>query len=202
MRFVTLALALVLILCNVACAAAKRVRLDVNTQSTVLDGDATGLIEACGNQPIVGFTYCRVSEGDSAGQSISFIGPPAKCNQEKGCVFIKVWNNQSQLIWGDVIPEKQTRISVPWKTLLGGNPKFELGNRGFWTWNMQVYYIDPDGRERISTAQGDIVLRVYRKDYLPLHEVENDANFIWSWIEGSYLYRMTSGLRAYIKKVQ
>jgi hypothetical protein len=186
---------------NVACAAGrKRVPIDPVTPSTVIDNDTTGLVQACGNQPIVGFTYCRVQEGDNSGQSISFLGPPAKCNQEDSCVFIKVWNQQSQLIWGGSIPKDQTSVKVPWKVLLSGRDQFQLGDRGFWTFNTQVFWLDPDGRERTSTSQGDILLRVYRKGYLPLHEVREDPNFVWEWHDGGFLYRMTSGLRAYIER--
>lgn len=191
-----------LIVCNSACAGGKgRVKIDPVTQSTVLDGDATGMVEACGSQPIVGFTYCRVQEGDNAGQFVSFIGPPAKCNQEASCVFIKVWNNQGQLIWGGSIPKKETRVNVTWKTLLGRD-QFQISDRGFWTWNTQVFWLDPDGRERESSSQGDIVLRAYRKGYLPLNDVQTDSNFVWRWIEGNFLYQMTSGLRGSIQRVK
>lgn len=187
---------------NISCAAAKKVkRLDTNTASTVLDGDATGIVEGCGNQPIIGFTYCRVTEGDNASQSIYFMGPPARCDRKEGCVFIKLWNNSGQLVWGDVIPKGSTRVGVPWKVLLS-SPTFEIGHRGFWTWNTEVYFKGPDGRERVSKSQGDIVLRAYRKGYAPLHNVEFDPSFVWSWTEGDYLYKMTSGLRAFVKKVK
>lgn len=190
---------------NTACAGGKhRVRLDTNTRSTVLDGDATGIIEGCGNQPIVGFTYCRQQEGDNAGTSLSFVGPPAKCDEKihpDGCVFIKVWDNQSNLVGGGMIPKKETRLNIPWSKLLS-SPHFQLGSRGFWTWNVQVYFLDPDGREQVSNAQGDIILRVYRKGYLPLHQVEDDPNFVWEWLDGDFLYKMTSGLRAFVKRVK
>jgi hypothetical protein len=190
-----------LLLCHAAtaCAASRgRVQPDPVTASTVLDGDATGLVEGCGNQPIVGFTYCRAQEGTAANQSIWFIGPPAKCEQAEACVFIKVWDGQGQLVWGGSIPKGQTRVGVPWVKLLSG-PVFELAHRGFWTWNMQVYWLDPEGKERVATSQGDIVVRVYRKGYLPLNEVASDPNFVWSWYDGKCEYRLTAGLRAYVK---
>lgn len=188
-----------LIVCNTACAFSRgRVAIDSITHSTILDGDATGLVEGCGNQPQVGFTYCRVQEGQTAGQQIWFIGPPAVCDQKEGCVFLKVWNNQSQLVWGGSIEKGKTRVGVSWNTLLS-SPTFEVSHRGFWTWNMEVFWKGPDGRERTSKSQGDIVLRTYRTGYLPLQEVSSDPAYVWDWVEGSCHYRMTSGLRAYIK---
>lgn len=173
----------------------KAPALDPVTQSTVLDGDATGLVEGCGQQPIVGFTYCRMQEGTTADKSVWFIGPPADCDKDS-CVFIKVWNNQGQLVWGGSIPKKGTRIEVPWKTLLGRDT-FEKAARGFWTFNTQVFWKDAEGHERDSTSQGDIVLRVYGATYVPLSSVTDDPNYYWVWTEGKRIYKMTTGLRAF-----
>lgn len=180
-----------------ACSKTKNT-LDPNTTSTSLDGDSTGLIEACGNQPIVGFTYCRIAEGTDTQMPIVFMGPPSKCNQDT-CVFIKVWNSQGQLVWGESIPKDKTRVSTDWKTLIGRDV-FQVQDRGFFTWNMQVFYLNSDGHEASSTAQGDIVLRILRKEYLPLNWVENDSAYLWEWMDNGYSYKMTSGLRAFVKK--
>lgn len=178
----------------------KRVTtLDPVTTSTLLDGDATGLAEGCGQQPSPLGMFCRQTEGDVAAKSIFFIGPPAKCDRDQ-CVFIKVWNTQGQLVFGDGIPKNQTRIEVPWKTLLGRDT-FQLADRGYWTFNTTVYFIGPDGNERSAVSQGDIVMRVFRAGYVPLNAVENDPNFIWTWTEGGTLYKMTAGLRAFAKQV-
>lgn len=191
---------LCLAITHAACGASPaRVRPDVNTESSVKDGDATAIIEGCGNPPIVGFTYCRVQEGDTAGQSLWFIGPPADCDQ-LACVFIKVWNNQSQLVWGGSLPKGGTRVEVPWKTLLGSET-FQVSHRGFWTWNVEVHWRDLDGKERVSVSQGDLVLRVFRIGYVPLHEVGSDPSFVWSWVSGEKIFKMTSGLRAYVEKI-
>lgn len=187
-------------LCNSACVS-HRVSLDPVTQSSINDGDATGIVEGCGNQPIVGFNYCRVSEGDASDQSITFIGPPAVCNQKDSCVFVKIWNNQGQLAAGVSIPKGSTRVQIPWKTLLAA-PTFEVNSRGLWSWNTQVFYLGPDGKERSSTSQGDIVLRVYKKGYVDLHASETDPAYVWSWVMGEFQYKMTASLRAFIKKVQ
>lgn len=187
--------------CNVSCAANKgRVALDPVTSSTVLDGDATAIVEGCEQQPIVGFTYCRFQEGESAYKFLWFIGPPSKCDRE-ACVYIKVWNGEGNLVWGGSIPKDKTRVSVSWKTLLSA-PTFDSGKRGFWTFNEQVYWKDPDGRERVSTAQGDIVVRVYRSGYLPLDKVANDPSYVWKWYDNGFFYQMTSGLRAFVKRTR
>lgn len=177
----------------------QKVAVDTVTQSTIIDGDATGLAEGCGQQPSPLGMFCRMVEGDIVGKSVQFIGPPADCARE-ACVFVKVFNNQGQLVFGDSIPKGKTRLDVPWKTLLG-REKVEFEDRGFWSFTTSVFYIDLDGRERESKSQGDIVLRVFRKGYAPLSSVKNDPNFVWSWVDSGYLYKMTSGLRTFVSKV-
>jgi hypothetical protein len=182
----------------------KRVSDDA-VPAAILSGDATGLVEGCGAQPIVGFTYCRVVEGDAADQTISFIGPPAQCSDPKACVYIKVFNQAGQIAWGDGIPKGKTRIYVAWRDLLGCAPapapcSFEKGHRGTWTFNHEVHSLDQAGHDRVEISQGDIVLRVYSKGYTPLNLVEHDPNFVWEWQDGGFIYRMTAGLRAYVGK--
>lgn len=196
-----LPLFLIFALPSVACAfGPKRVKADPVTRSTLLDGDVTGIVEGCGHQPIVGFTYCRKMEGDASDQTISFIGPPSQCDQKDACVFIKVWNNEGDLVWGGSIPKKMTRIAVSWTTLLS-SPLFQIDSRGIWTYNIQVFYKDEHGREISSISQGDILLRVFRTGYMPLDQVEDDPNYVWNWVDQGYVYKMTSGLRAYVGKV-
>lgn len=197
-RFFSAASVAFLAFLNLSCSTG-RVALDPVTSSTASDGDGTGIVEGCGNQPIVGFSYCRMSEGDNTSQKISFIGPPAKCNQKDACVFIKIWNNQNQLVAGPSIPKGKTRVDLSWQDLVQ-SPTFQVGMRGIWTWNTVVYYLGPDGKERRSVAQGDIVLRVYKKGYVDLHTIDDDPAYVWEWTEGSNSYKMTSGLRAVVKK--
>jgi hypothetical protein len=202
MRLYLTALLLALIgVADTACAAGKkRVQLDSNTASSIVDGDATVVIVGCDRKPNVGFAFCRVGEGDNSGHFIAFVAPAVKCDREE-CAFFKVWNSQGSLVWGGSIPKGGTSIRVDWKTLLGRD-KFEAFDRGFWTVNETLYWIDPDGRERQSTAQGDILLRVHKKSYLPLNNVAEDANYVWEGVEGNYLFKFTSSLRSYVEEVK
>lgn len=196
-----------------------RVVMDQSTLSTIEANDASALVEGCGSNPTVGIAYCRVMEGSPTDQKIYFLAPPAKCNRDN-CAFIKVWDNQGNLVFGAPVPKGDTKIGVTWKTLLSqgaggtatlatvpGQPVpvtdlFDLSQRGFWSWNLQVYYLDPNGREHLSQAQGDILLRIYKKAYTPLQEVSNDPNFVWAWGDTfngvNYLFESTSSLRSYV----
>lgn len=172
---------------------------DPVTESTITDGDATGLAEGCGQQPSPLGMFCRLVEGEVAPKSIFFIGPPAECDRD-ACVYIKVWNGQGQIVYGGSIPKGKTRVEVPWKTLLGRDT-VQINDRGLWTFNTTVYSKDLDGREKMAVSQGDIILRVFRSGYVPLNAVEDDPAFVWSWTESGYLYKMTAGLRAFVRKV-
>lgn len=189
-----------LFLCAAAtnCAAVKLT--PDNAMAAIEAEDFTGLIEGCGKQLIAGFDYCRVQEGDNANQEISFIGPPSAC-REDACVFIKVYDNKGNVAWGGSIPRGKTRVTVPWKELLKSDT-FTLGQRGFYTYNHEVHWVDTEGRDRVSYSQGEIVLRVYKKGYMPLNNVSDDPNFAWSWREGDRLVKMTTGMRVYVGEVQ
>lgn len=175
-----------------------QVALDPVTPSSILSGDATALAEGCGQQPSPLGMFCRLVEGEVAPKSIFLIAPPALCDREV-CAFVKVWNNQGVLVFGDSIPKGKTRIEVPWKTLLG-RETVAKDDHGTWAFNTTVYFKGTDGLERVSVAQGDIVLRVFQAGYVPLAEVQNDPAFVWTWADNGFLYRVTSGLRAFVGK--
>jgi hypothetical protein len=65
-----------------------------------------------------------------------------------------------------------------------------------------VFFIGPDGKERDAFSTGDIVLRVMRKGYVPLNTVADDPAYIWEWVDGGRVYKMTAGLRAYVGAAQ
>lgn len=191
--------------------ARGRVTPDLVSESSAMDNDATVVIQGCGNQPIVGFTYCRVAEGDSTDDKIYFLGPPSRCQRE-ACVFMKVYDNQGTQVWGGSVPRGKTQIGVSWRELLSqsqglentqtSQAYFDLSHRGFWSVNQLVYWRDKDGNERQSQAQGDIVLRIYKQSYTPLQEIADDPNFVWkyfmSYQKKDYLIKTTSSLRSYV----
>lgn len=161
-------------------------------------GDYTSILSGCGSQPIVGFLYCRVKEGDNTSLSFDVIGPPAKCKQDK-CVFFKIFNVQGEVAYSGALEKGKTRVTVLWMDLTK-EPAFKVGDRGFWTMNHEVHWEDKDGNERVSYSQGEILLRVYKAGYIPLHEAKEDPNYVWTWKDGNRLFRMTTGLRAFTEE--
>lgn len=179
-------------------AMSKRVPVDAITMSET--GDVTSIVEGCGNQPFVGGTFCRVEEGAKTSAVISLIGPPAKCDRDE-CVFFKIFDTHGQLIYGQALPKGKTRLDVSWKDIIKRDT-FEMADRGTWFIRTTVFWIDIEGHEHESNSTGDIVLKVFRQAYLPLNQVENDQNFVWQWVDNNHIYKMTSSLRAFTKKVE
>lgn len=165
--------------------------------SAILADDATALLEGCGQQLNSGILYCRVKEGEVGDASIAMVGPASACEGDGPCVFYKIFSTDGEPALGGSIPRGQTRAKILWKDLLKRD-NFFVGDRGFWTVNHEVHWIDPDGRARVSFSQGEILLRVYKKEYLSLHDIENDPNFAWEWSEDGVPVKLTSGLRAYV----
>jgi hypothetical protein len=163
-------------------------------------GDATVIIEGCGAQPIVGYTYCRVREGDAASSKLSIIAPPAQC-KEKQCVFYKIFYPTGEPAVGGAIDKGVARVDVPWKMLLGRD-QFGKSDRGFWPVLLEVHWIDEAGHDRKSFAEGEIRLRVMAREYQALNAISNDSNFVWSWIEGTHIFKMTTGMRAFAGPVE
>lgn len=161
-------------------------------------GDNTALVEGCGNQLVSGYTYCRKREGDVGDDSLYFVGPASNCLGTGSCVSFKLYfPDGSQPAYGGSIPRGQTRVGVPWKSILGKNT-FQVGDRGFWPFVMWVKYIQPDGKEYQTVSQGEIRMLVVRKEYISLSNVMDDPNFVWSWSENGVPVKMTAGSRIYV----
>lgn len=195
---------IILIYLNIAllgCAHAARTPIKDKGMSALEGRDLTALIEGCGNQLISGYTYCRKTEGEAAKDYLYFVGPITNCKREF-CVEFKIYNTRGEVAYGDKILKKKNRASVPWTKLLA-RETFELGDRGFWPFTYWVYWIDRNGFENVSVAEGEIRLRVLAKEYIPLNEVVNDSNFVPSWgfwAKNGELIKMTTGMRTYVSK--
>lgn len=174
------------------------VRLDSSKVFANEANDYTGLVEGCGLQLNDGFIVCRKTEGDATGEKLVFVAPPAKC-QAESCVSFKVFDQRGAVVYGDVFPKGKTRIEVPWEKLLNG-ASFQLNARGFWGFVYAITFTGVDGIDRTVQTEGEIYLRVLRKDYTPLHDVSNDANFVWNWVERGVQVRMTTAGRVHVDR--
>lgn len=191
------ALAAVLIGAQMA-ASCSGVRPDA-AMAAIEAGDATALVEGCGHQIIPGYTYCRVREGDGAGLSrITFVVPETDCQREGPCAFIKIFFPNGEPTLGLSVERGKTRVAIQWEDLLKRRD-FRKGDAGYWPFVTTIYWIDLEARERVSKSEGEIRLRVYDRDYVPLHESRDDPAFVWTWKERSgEIIRMTTGMRTYV----
>lgn len=172
-----------------------RVKLDESTALAVESNDYTAIISGCGNQPAVGYTYCRVAEGQpTEARSITVHVPPTAC-PEKECAQVRVFDINGQVIYSKMIPRGQTELSVSWKELTGSSV-FAKNQRGFWQVVLNWKWIGPDGREGSSIAFGEMRLRVLSSGYLGLENSKEDPNFAWAWSAGKNQFRMTTAGRA------
>jgi len=167
----------------------------LNVRDTQQAGDATVIIE--GSQPPpVGFHFLRFQEGDVAAGSVFLQVPPAQCRPEGGsCVEYAIRRPSGEVIGGQV-PRGQTRVTIPVRELFGSGT-VNLGHRGPFFVLLTVNWIDTDGRDRVSRAEGIIEVRVVRQGYQSLHATPGARDFAWQWTASGVNYRMTTALRAY-----
>ena len=159
-------------------------------------GDKTALIEGCGNQLVSGYTYCRITEGDATGQSLTFVAPPTICERD-ACVFFKVFFPTGEPSYEDSVTRGETRKEIPWSMLLK-RETFEKSDRGFWPFVYTIYWLDKEGNEQITISEGEIRLRVLDAGYQALHESKKNPNFVWKWKHDGVDVGMTTGARTHV----
>jgi len=170
------------------------VRPDSSTVFAAEANDKTVIIEGCGSQPVVGYTYCRMREGGPTSGKITLIAPPVKCQTEP-CVSFTLFFPDGSPSLGYTLPMGQTRLDVPWRELTKTDT-FNKQQRGFWPVVMKWKWLDINGREYESYSEGEIRLRVLSSNYVPLHEIRAVPNFVWAWGEGKNQFRMTTAGRS------
>lgn len=185
----------------------SHIAVQPDAEASALSGlDETGLIDGCGTQLQDGFMVCRMMEGPVDQKSIFFVGPPAQCaetdaqgNPVDSCVHFSIYFPNGNPSLDGKIPRGQTRVPVLWKDLVKKDT-FAKGDRGFWSYDYTIKWIDPDGKEQSTFVQGELILRVYTQDYKPLHDSPADPNFVWQWTENGAPVAMTTGGRVYVGK--
>lgn len=170
-----------------------------DAMSAVEAGDYTALVEGCGNQLIPGYTYCRKMEGSSTQELLNFHAPKTECVKEP-CRTFKVFGPNGDVVYGGEFKRGELKVGVPWSALTGSST-FEISDRGFWGVIYEIKFIDSEGRERTTLTQGEIRMRVLKKEYIPLHNVSADKGFVWKW-EAGVPVRMTTGGRTFVGRVQ
>lgn len=183
---------------GLAASCTKGVRLDT-AMAAIEAGDKTAPIEGCGQQLQDGVLVCRKTEGDASQDQIVFVGPPAECAGKDPCVTFKIFYPDGSPSYAGSIPRGMTRIPVPWEQLLKRST-FEKNDRGFWGYSYAIRYLGPDGKERMTYSDGFIFLVVTSQGYTSLHELPDDPNYAWSWVEDGAQVKLTTGARVYVAR--
>lgn len=174
-----------------------KIKVIDDSMAAPLANDVTVVISGCGHQPIVGYTHCRVMEGPIEGQIVTIHGPASEC-QRDNCVFWEIFLPDGMPSMSGAFNKKETRVSIPWKDIVKGND-FLAEQRGFYGVRLKWYWVGADGRERFSFADGEIRLRVLKKEYTPLHDSKESPFFAWSWVDDAGMYHMTTSGRAHFR---
>lgn len=178
-------------------------------------GDYTALVEGCGHQPIPGYTYCRVHEGQDAGSQVFFLAPPAVCLPKdpqtgvpiNSCAHLTVYDpNGANPVERD-IPRSVTRLGLSWQEITG-HAAFQKGDRGFWPFIVTWHWIDVDGRDQTTMTEGEIRMRVIAaqvcdstggncKAYAPMNDALEDPAYVWQWVDNGAILKATTSGRIY-----
>jgi len=137
-------------------------------------------------------------EGPVTTESVQIIAPPAIC-KEDSCVFYKIYFPSGTVALGGKIPRGQTTAKILWKDLIKKD-HFDPNDRGFWPIQMEIHWLDKDGKDHASWAEGEIRLRILKANYTPLYTSADDSNFVWNWTQDGHIFKMTTGARGYVGK--
>ena len=185
-----------MVLCLMGCSSTP-VRLD-NSMQASLAGDTTGIVFGCGNQPVAGYTYCRRVEGPIGNDALIFLAPIVKCKNEP-CRTLKIFSPESSTVYGSAFKEGSDEISVKWTDIVK-RQVFDAQDRGFWPFIIEVRFTAEDGFEHKTILEGEIRLRILRKEYVSLHSVMDDTAFFWIWESHGHLLKVSASGRTTVIK--
>jgi hypothetical protein len=183
-------------LCMVGCSTPP-VRLD-NSMQANLAGDTTGIVFGCGNQPVSGYTYCRKTEGPIGNDALYFLAPIVKCKNEP-CRTLKIFSPDSSTAYGIAFKEGSDEVLVKWTDIVK-RQHFDVQDRGFWPFIIEVRFLAEDGFEHKTILEGEIRLRILRKEYVSLHSVKDDTAFFWIWESHGHLLKVSASGRTTVLK--
>jgi len=150
--------------------------------------DTTAILVGCGNRIPSGSLYCRMQAGTEPAGDVAVLVPPVNCAGTT-CATVTVWGPDASTIVDKTVQKGQTVVVLPWRTLVGPGPMQER-QRGFYPVLVRWTWTDPQtGVELSAGAEGEIRLRVHRKDYQPL--TFDPSSFTWQWTLGGKTFGAT-----------
>lgn len=177
MRFLLMLLFICVLFLDVACKS--KVIIDPSTTAMAAN-DVTLVTEGCGNQPVVGYTYCRTREGAAtADKKVTFLIPQTDCISQTSCASLKIFYPDGEPAAGYDVPKKQTRFAIAFDKILKRS-SFTKDDRGFWPVVLTWRTYDQNKKERSISVEGEIRMRVLSSSYVPL---QNSSEAQWVWVD-------------------
>ena len=159
-------------------------------------GEKTAAIQGCGNQPVLGYTFCYKTDGASASEEIIFIAPITSCPNDS-CARVTVFFPNQQPSIARSFPKDECCAKLQWKEILKKD-HFQVSDRGFWPVLIEYDWVDENGNLHTTPVEGEIRLRVLPNNYVSLRSSEASRYFVWeSDVDGHPIKYTTKG-RAYI----
>lgn len=190
---------MVMVLCVLSFGAAQcqSIRIDPSMNAFAAN-DMTAIIEGCGKPPIVGYTYCRMTEGTAANHELTLKVPKSDCDRTE-CAFYEFISPQGQPAPSGSFEKGKTSVKVLWSDLIGRD-HFTKDDRGMWGVRIRWYWIGSDKKEYSTVQEGEVRMRVLPPDYHPLHEEKDSPFFSWKWSDESGRYAVSTAGRAWAGK--
>ncbi len=178
-----------------SCESVQKLLIDPSMAATKAN-DSTVIVEGCGNQPIVGYTYCRKSVGPVGKETIRVHVPQGKC-QSGDCTSVQIYFPNGSPTIGRTVPRDKGFVTFSWEEILQ-KKDFSTNDRGFWTIITITKFVGQDGIEREVAEEGEIRLRVLSRNYVPLISTQSSEYFVWDWLYGNCEMKKTTAGRTFV----
>lgn len=141
--------------------------------------DKTVVLSGFGKVASDGYLFIRVREGAAPTGEITLYVPPLECKREN-CVKFQTWRLDGSLGIAGGIKQGETHTSFSLAELTSETDRVNLRSDGEYKLKLKVYFLDQDGEERSSLAEGFIRVNVMSADYEPL--ACNDPMSAWNLV--------------------
>ena len=158
--------------------------------------DTTALLVGCGQRAAVGSLHCRFQAGTMPAGDVVVVVPPVSCKADN-CATVTVFAPDASTVVDRTVAKGQSYVVIPWRSIVGPGP-YEERQRGFYPVLVKWVWTDPQtGVELAAAAEGEIRLRVHRRDYAPL--TFDPATQTWTWAVGGVTFGATEKGRTAVK---
>lgn len=159
--------------------------------------DTTALLVGCGQRAAVGSLYCRFQAGSTPTGDVVVVVPPVSCAADT-CAMVTMFGPDASVVAERNVPKGQTYVVIPWQQIVGPGA-FAERQRGFYPVLVKWTWTDPQTKvELAAAAEGEIRLRIHKRDYAPL--MFDPASQTWTWTVGGVTFGATEKGRTAVRQ--